>query len=279
MTFSSKQGRTAGFTLVELLVVISVISLLISILLPALQNVRDAAVQMKCLANLRQQGIAIYSYANDHDGLFPTPNNSSTYRNGYARKSHNPFWPVVNDLVTYTDGPSRVWFCPEILTDDSWGRKWDQEPDWKLIKNWINTGGGFLNTAPAYDALTDLLWEAQYHSGGRGHDKWLMSQLRDEDGNIAPPRLGARVAQDTILLTERYPKLGSDKSATGFTQRHTDGSGIPLGGNQLKLDGSAAWLAADGSNGGWLYTSSPNAEHIIAEQEGAGSAWRSDWTE
>ncbi len=64
--------RTAAFTLIELLVVISIIALLIALLLPALQGARNAARDASCLSNLRQLGIAGYTYAVDNTDTLPT---------------------------------------------------------------------------------------------------------------------------------------------------------------------------------------------------------------
>ncbi len=61
----------AGFTLVELLVVISVIALLIALLLPALSRARGAAQSAACLSNLRQLQTCWLMYANDHGGTLP----------------------------------------------------------------------------------------------------------------------------------------------------------------------------------------------------------------
>ncbi|MFO8081771.1 MAG: prepilin-type N-terminal cleavage/methylation domain-containing protein [Armatimonadota bacterium] len=68
----STHRRTTGFTLIELLVVIAIIAILAAILFPVFARARAKARQTACLSNIKQIGLGLMMYAQDHDETYPT---------------------------------------------------------------------------------------------------------------------------------------------------------------------------------------------------------------
>ncbi len=125
IAYPPSRRHPRGFTLIELLVVISIIALLISILLPALGAARNAARASVCLSNLRQNGIAVHTYAVDYKGWMIASKGLHNYSNGqdgqgvYVRASRN--WSIVLQLGGY---------MPDVAT-----RKVGTRENWEYAGN------------------------------------------------------------------------------------------------------------------------------------------------
>src|SRR3712207_2331514 len=100
-----------GFTLVELLVVIGIITVLIGLLLPALGKVREHSRRTNCLSNLRQLGHAMVMYTNEFKGRLPNTNPPSTPADYTAT---NEVLVALNDL--YVKSPPSF-HCPSDPDD------------------------------------------------------------------------------------------------------------------------------------------------------------------
>lgn len=103
--WNAMHERVKLFTLIELLVVIAIIAILASLLLPALNKVREQAKGASCLGNLKQFGLAMISYSYDNVDYLPVTSQSSW----------NPhlirlFGPYLN--YTLPKKPPKVFFCP-----------------------------------------------------------------------------------------------------------------------------------------------------------------------
>src|SRR3954454_17350184 len=106
-----------GFTLIELLVVIAIIAILIGLLLPAVQKVREAAARSKCQNNLKQLGLAIHNYESSNKKL-PSPGEGVIPNTATKDYDSHSFFTYVLPYVEQ-DAAYRLFDLTKVYNDGS----------------------------------------------------------------------------------------------------------------------------------------------------------------
>jgi len=125
-----------GFTLVELLVVIAIIGILAAVLLPALAKAREHALRVSCVGNLKQLGLILLLYANEHATMFPPCQNLT-----------NTFMFDANALYPEFLTDPMILVCP---SDMEAARGWN----FRLIEDKTLSDGSYGDPPKSYEAGT-----------------------------------------------------------------------------------------------------------------------------
>ncbi len=159
LTRSGRSGATCAqtaFTLIDLLVSISVVAVLIGLLMPSLSSVREAARRVVCASNVRQIGLGLAMYADDNKGLLPYTKFANINRSQAATQSmvilrDTPqTWDGLGLLFSaeYLDAPG-VFYCPSHHGQHpraAYAAYWGGE-DGTIVGNFQFRGVGSLSLA------------------------------------------------------------------------------------------------------------------------------------
>ncbi len=127
-----RRAARRGVTLVEVLVALAIVSVLVSLALPAVRGARDQSRALHCVAGLRQWGVAFLSYALEYDGHLPrvVAGAPGPARNRAAGAWYNELPPYVGAprygrIYDGSDEPehggyreSWIWYCPSLIAVD-----------------------------------------------------------------------------------------------------------------------------------------------------------------
>jgi len=210
---ASARGARA-FSLIDLLVSISVIAVLLGLLLPSLTQVKEAARRVQCASNLRQVAIAVQMYGDDHDGQLPQSLVPVVDKHGYQRPStmmvmhegdHPQQWDGLGWLVAEQYLSTHVvFYCPShqgFHEVDQYAKAW-RMLDSELVANYDLRpirAGSFYEQLPSNFALV---------ADGM---RTLPDYNHKIGSNVLTADLGVDWREDNGVIASRLPD--SDQSA------------------------------------------------------------------
>lgn len=223
-----RRADPAGFTLVELAVVVAIAGLLSALLLPALSTAKERSRRAVCKGNLRQLMLCCTEFAEDNSGLLPS--SFDNYGNYHSiRLSDEAFTNLVSQ---YADGNSNIFYCPNTVFGNT-ASSISQHNQYGYVIGYSYLAGAVIGTAKGPDAMTlptkldasptNTLWaDANYWSSSSTASGFAAGM------KIAPHgAMGAAMANNSTFT---LGLSGSSSASIGA-----------VGGNVASLDYSVVW--------------------------------------